>query len=79
MQTLDEVKAMAQRMANYAAANKLPSDMEVVKLARKTVDGEIYEAQPFGLHEIFKTHMFICKVSANLGTLYPPTSKEHSK
>jgi hypothetical protein len=57
--TLEQAKAEAHQLAAYAATTQQPCAFEVVKLARKTVDGEIYRVQPFGLHAIIRSNKLL--------------------
>lgn len=49
----------AKQLAVYAKERGLPCAFEVVKLARRTVDGDIYNVQPFGMHAMFKSHKLV--------------------
>lgn len=56
MKTLEQAIEDCKKVSEYAKANGLPLYLgEVVKLARKNSDGEIYIDQPAGTHRFFKT------------------------
>lgn len=56
MDELEQRKQEAARLARFAKDKGVPCAFEVVRLARRTVEGEIFIVQPFGGHAIFKTH-----------------------
>lgn len=57
--TLEQHIAQAKDLAAYAKEHGIPCAFEVVKLARKTVDGEQFNVQPFGMHAMFKSHKLV--------------------
>lgn len=52
--SLEDAKAVAKRMAQYAKDSGAPVAMEVVKT--KT---EPFHIQPFGMHALFKSHKLL--------------------
>lgn len=57
--TPEQAHILAEKLRDYSITNGHPMAMEVVKLARRTVEGHLYEVQPFGTHLYFKTHKLI--------------------
>ena len=57
--TLEQHIEQAKSLAAFAKAKGVPCAFEVVKLGRKTVEGEIYNVQPFGMSALFKSHKVV--------------------
>lgn len=59
MMTLEQAKTQAAELARFSKDRGTPCAFEVVKLARKTADGQIFNVQPFGMHALFKSHKLL--------------------
>lgn len=63
--TEESAKLFAKELANFGKSKGMPSDFEVVKLARPTKEGARFNVQPAGMHRMFKTHTLVCTVDAD--------------